>query len=81
MDEQLCILRPNDPLSHYNLACSYSLTLQLDQAVVILERAINLGYREFAWMARDPDLQNLRKHPLYQRIRDKIKRLRAKKSD
>jgi tetratricopeptide (TPR) repeat protein len=81
IDEQLCILRPSDPLSHYNLACSYSLTLQLEQAVVILERAINLGYRDFTWMTRDPDLLNLRKHPLYQRIRDKIKRLRAKKQD
>jgi tetratricopeptide (TPR) repeat protein len=79
IDEQLCILRPEDALSHYNLACSYSLTGQLEQAATVLERAILLGYRDFTWMARDPDLQNLRKSPHYKRIREKAKTLRAKR--
>src|SRR5271154_2280738 len=33
IDERLCKLRPADSLVHYNLACSYSLTEQLDLAV------------------------------------------------
>jgi hypothetical protein len=79
IDEQLCILRPDDPLSHYNLACSYSLTGQLEQAAVVLERAILLGYRDFTWMTRDPDLANFRKSPLYKAIREKLKTLKAKR--
>lgn len=79
IDEQLCILRPDDPLSHYNLACSYSLTLQIEQAAVVLERAILLGYHDFAWMTRDPDLRNLRKTAHYKRIREKIKLIKPKR--
>ena len=81
MDEQLCLLRPDDALAHYNLACSYSLTEQLDQAATILERAITLGYRDFGWMSRDPDLRALRKHPSYRRIRERVKQLRASSRD
>ena len=33
IDEQLAKLRPDEPLVHYNLACSYSLTSQFDAAV------------------------------------------------
>jgi len=37
-----------------------------------------VGYRDFKWhfffVARDPDLSPLRKHPLYTIIEDKIKR-------
>jgi tetratricopeptide (TPR) repeat protein len=75
IDEQLIHLRPEDPLAHYNLACSYSLTEQYDQAVTALERAITLGYRDFQWLSRDPDLSKLRKHPLFKSIRAKVKSL------
>jgi tetratricopeptide (TPR) repeat protein len=78
IDEQLIRMRPDDPVAHYNLACSYSLTEQYDQAVAALDRALSLGYRDFQWLARDPDLQKLRKHPLYRHIRDKVKSLTIK---
>src|SRR4249919_2318465 len=47
IDEQLARLRPADPLTHYNLACSYSLTGQFERAVAALDRAFDLGYRDF----------------------------------
>ncbi len=80
IDEQLCHLRPQDPLILYNLACSYSLTGQCDRAASALEQAIRLGYRDFRWLARDPDLQNLRKHPLYRQLRAKLRSLKQKPS-
>jgi tRNA/tmRNA/rRNA uracil-C5-methylase (TrmA/RlmC/RlmD family) len=40
-----------------------------------LERALNLGYYDFKWLAKDPDLSNLRRHPLYKKIRDKVREL------
>jgi tetratricopeptide (TPR) repeat protein len=79
VDEQLSQLRPEDPLVQYNLACSYSLTGNISQAVAALEKAIELGYRDFKWMIRDPDLKNLREHPLYKGIRAKVRKLKPKK--
>jgi tetratricopeptide (TPR) repeat protein len=78
IDERLRKLRPDDALVHYNLACSYSLTGQLDLAAEALEAAINLGYRDFKWMAQDPDLENLREHAAYDKIRAKVQQMRVK---
>lgn len=80
IDERLCKLRPDDALVHYNLACSYSLTVQLDLAVESLEVAINLGYRDFKWMALDPDLENLRNHAAYKKIQAKVRQIQVKRA-
>jgi len=73
VDEQLARLRPTDPLTHYNLACSYALTEQFERAVAALERALDLGYCDFKWISKDPDLKKLRRHPLFKKIRARIK--------
>ena len=78
VDERLSRLQPDDPLVYYNLACSYSLNRQFDLAVTALEKALQLGYRDLNWLAKDPDLRQLRKHSLFQRIADKIRRLKVK---
>ncbi len=78
VDERLAKLRPQDSLVQYNLACSYSLTDRLELALEALERALSLGYRDFKWLAEDPDLENLRQHPLYRKIRAKIRTLQIK---
>jgi tetratricopeptide (TPR) repeat protein len=81
VDQQLSRLQPRDPLVFYNLACSYSLTGEFDMAAASLERALALGYRDFHWLSRDPDLRRLRKHPVYQTIRDKIRRMKGASSE
>ena len=78
VDEQLSRLEPRNPLVFYNLACSYSLNSDFDMAAAALERALTLGYRDFKWLAKDPDLRLLRKHPLYRTIEDKIRRMKVK---
>ena len=78
VDEQLVRLRPADALVHYNLACSCSLTEQFESAAVALNRALDLGYRDFKWLSKDPDLAKLRKHPLYKKIRARIKAMEIK---
>ena len=78
IDERLAQLCPADSIVHYNLACSYSLTHQLAPASEALETAINLGYRGFKHLARDPDLKNLRQHPDYKRIQAKLRRMKVK---
>ena len=80
IDERLCGLRPRDALVHYNLACSYSLTQQCELAAEALNTAINLGYNDFDWMARDPDLKPLREHAGYKKIQAKVRCFFAKET-
>lgn len=77
VDERLARLNPENALVFYNLACSYSLTDQFDRAAAALQRAFKLGYRDFKWLARDPDLRKLRKHPLFQEIAAAIRRFNS----
>jgi tetratricopeptide (TPR) repeat protein len=76
VDERLSRLEPRDPLVFYNLACSCSLTGQFDRAALALEKALQLGYRDFRWLARDPDLRKLRQQPVYRDIETKIRRMK-----
>lgn len=77
VDRQLSRLEPGNPLVFYNLACSHSLNGELDEAASALEKALRLGYRDFKWLARDPDLDRLRHHPLYRRIESKIRKMKV----
>ena len=78
VDERLARLEPESPLVFYNLACSYSLTDQFDRAALALEKALDLGYRDFAWLAKDPDLKKFRKQPAYRDLKEKIRRMKIK---
>ena len=78
VDERLARLQPDDPLVFYNLACSYSLTDQFERATLALERALQLGYRDFTWLARDPDLKKLRQQPAFADIKAKIRQMKTK---
>ena len=78
VDKQLSRLEPQNPLVFYNLACSYSLNSEFDLAAAALEKSLTLGYRDFKWLARDPDLRLLRKHPLYRSIADRIRKMKVK---
>jgi tetratricopeptide (TPR) repeat protein len=78
VDQRLSRLQPHSPIVFYNLACSHSLTGELDQAALALDKALNLGYHDFTWLAKDPDLQQLRQHPLFRSIQSKIRKMRVK---
>jgi tetratricopeptide (TPR) repeat protein len=78
VDKRLSRLEPRNPLVFYNLACSYSLNREFDAAATALAKALSLGYSDFKWLARDPDLRQLRKHPSYRVIQDKIRKMKVK---
>jgi tetratricopeptide (TPR) repeat protein len=78
VDERLARLEPSNPLVFYNLACSYSLSGEMDHAAEALEKALQLGYRDFDWLARDPDLKRLRSHVAFDDLKNKIRQLKAK---
>jgi tetratricopeptide (TPR) repeat protein len=77
VDQQLSRLQPRNPLVFYNLACSHSLNGEVDCAAAALEKALALGYRDFKWLARDPDLRSLRQHPLFRSIESKIRKMKV----
>ena len=62
------MVRPNDPLAHYNLACSYALLKRGEQALKILRRAVELGYRDFRYMREDRDLDAVRNDPRFRQL-------------
>ena len=79
IDERLSRLEPRNPLVFYNLACSCSLTGHVIRAARALDAALSLGYRDFKWLARDPDLRTLRQHPRYRDIEEKIRKMKSKR--
>jgi hypothetical protein len=62
----------------YNLACSYSLADEFDRAAAALDKAVTLGYRDFAWLVKDPDLKKLRAHTAFDDLKAKIRQLKTK---
>ena len=51
---------------------------QFDRAALALEKALSLGYRDFAWLAKDPDLKKFRGQPAYNEIKAIIQRMKNK---
>ncbi len=65
VDKRLARLRKNDPIVHYNLACSYALLGQKKEALLALQKAIRLGYADFAYLRKDKDLKSLHNDPAF----------------
>jgi tetratricopeptide (TPR) repeat protein len=68
IDKRLIQLRPNDPLAHYNLACSFCLVKKHDLALKTLRRALELGYRDFRYLKEDRDLDAIRHDPRFRQL-------------
>lgn len=72
IDKKLTKLKPSDPIVFYNLSCSYSLLEMKDLALGALNRAIDLGYDDFNYLKKDPDLNNLRDDIRFQELISKF---------
>ncbi len=71
IDKRLAKLRKNDPIVHYNLACSLTLTGRKKEAIATLEKAIELGYSDFDHLRKDSDLKELRSDPRFKLLMTK----------
>jgi tetratricopeptide (TPR) repeat protein len=78
VDERLAKLEPRNPVVFYNLACSYSLAGDVEQAADALAKALQLGYHDFEWLAKDPDLKRLRSDAAFDELKARIRLLKAK---
>lgn len=71
-DERLAKALPDNPLVHFNHACSLCLSGRLLEALDTLEHSIELGYDDPDHMAEDEDLLPLRAEPRFQRLLHKL---------
>ncbi len=74
VDLKLSRLRPEDPLVHYNLACSFSLLGKLNESLESLEKAVDLGYDDLMYLVNDSDLDSLRDDENYKVLINKLKK-------
>jgi len=56
---------PEDPMLLYNVSCLYSVLGRIDDCLTALEKAVNKGWGDKAWLEHDSDFDNVREHPRY----------------
>jgi non-specific serine/threonine protein kinase len=62
------VLRPNEATVLYNAACAYCTMKQFPEAIGVLQKAWEAGFRDPQWARRDPDLVGLHGHPEFERM-------------
>jgi TolB-like protein/Tfp pilus assembly protein PilF len=71
----------DDALTLYNLACFYSKAENVDKALESLERAVDAGYHDAAWVRQDSDLNNIRDDPHFGIVLDRMEQMSAGNED
>jgi tetratricopeptide (TPR) repeat protein len=64
---------PDDSTAAYNLACAYSRMGARKDAVKLLKLSVRNGFRDWAAMEKDADLDNIRGDPGYQEVLGELK--------
>ena len=70
--EKAVSIEPNETKVLYNAACIYSLLGKVDMALDYFERAVNSGYASREWIENDSDFDQIRDHPRFKKILDKL---------
>ena len=65
-------LEPEDTAVLYNVACSYASLGKIDEAIKLLEKAIDGGWSYREWLENDSDLDPLRDHPKFRSLIEKM---------
>jgi serine/threonine protein kinase/cytochrome c-type biogenesis protein CcmH/NrfG len=66
--EKAVAMRGNDPLTLYNAACTYGNLNMKAEALATLKKAVEAGYHNPDWAARDNDLACIHDDPEFQRL-------------
>jgi hypothetical protein len=67
IDKRLAFLCQDDPVVHYNLACSYVLSGYTAKALAALKRSVRLGFEDLGHLKKDPDLKPLCEYAPFQK--------------
>lgn len=76
-DRDMVRVQPHSPLAWYNLACSLSLTGQVDAAFAALGKAVARGYADAEWMQSDKDFDPIRSDPRFAMLLAQVQARRA----
>jgi TolB-like protein/Flp pilus assembly protein TadD len=66
--EKTVALRPNDCNTLYNAACTYGIVNMKEEALAMFRRAVESGFSNPDWAARDSDLACIHDDPEFKRI-------------
>jgi hypothetical protein len=69
---------PDDATWHYNLACALAYRADKTESLAMLERAIDLGFRNPKAIEEDNDLKTLKKDPRFKVLIEKAAKLQGK---
>lgn len=72
LDIRLSQIKPENETIRYNLACSYALIGQTDNALKNLSKAVDLGYEDVDHLRNDHDLAVLKEDPRFQTLLQKL---------
>lgn len=67
-------------VAHYNLACARARAGQADLALTALGKALELGYADLERVERDPDLSEIRAHPRFVNLLERVQARLAKQA-
>lgn len=62
------MLKKNDMGNYYDAACLYSIMGEKEKAISYLRKSLELGFRRFAHIKRDRDLNNIRNEESYKTL-------------
>ena len=62
------MLRPDDAMIMYNVACAFCQLEETDKAIDALQKAWTAGFRDSKWARHDSDLEPLRTTPEFERL-------------
>jgi serine/threonine protein kinase/Flp pilus assembly protein TadD len=66
--DQALAINSNDATVLYNVACIYSLSGDIDDAVSMLERSVNAGFGHWDWIENDSDFEALHTNARYKAL-------------
>jgi adenylate cyclase len=71
--ERALVARPDAFSTFYNIACAYSVLGDSDDALAMLDRAVQHGRGNLEWIEHDPDFDSLRSDSRFDAILDRIR--------
>ncbi len=66
-------MRPEEPMTLYNVGCVYSMLGHSGEAIECLERCVRNGLSQKGWFEHDNNLDPLRRHPRFKALLKKLK--------
>ena len=65
---QALAINSNDATVLYNVACIYSISGEVEEAVTLLERSVAAGFGHWKWIENDSDFEPLHSNARYQAL-------------